>query len=112
MPADEYPNTLPKRLLTPAQIFRRFLAAVVYFGVFIAVCLFGISRLGGESGGFLQGLLTLGMLAGCGVSAMLAHHVVAGRGLERNDPRCCLHCGYDCRETPERCPECGRHPRG
>ena len=54
------------------------------------------------------------MLLGCAVAAailLLAWHTYIRHRVEQHYLRLrdglCLHCGYDLRETPERCPECG-----
>ena len=49
-------------------------------------------------------LLALVILDGSNQRLMDRHHRLAAKGL-------CVHCGYDLRGSPEKCPECGMVPR-
>ena len=76
----------------------------------------------GVSGGF-QGpwswmrrfeiVLPLGLLATVAAwpgLAVATRRAVGRRGRRRHAAGRCVACGYDLRETPDRCPECGRKP--
>jgi hypothetical protein len=45
------------------------------------------------------------------VSSMLLLFRSANRLRQQLDLNCCVHCGYDLRATPDRCPECGTVPK-
>ena len=57
--------------------------------------------------------LPLGLLAAVAAWPGLAwglRHGIGRRGRRRQAAGWCVACGYDLRETPDRCPECGRTP--
>jgi hypothetical protein len=53
-----------------------------------------------------QLIVPIGILSVLAILPLLAIRRL-NRSLQRESSGCCVHCGYDLRATPERCPECG-----
>ena len=87
---------------TPAGIWFRVAVLLTLAQVFLSVC-------SGEwrANDFLvTGLL----LAGTATWVFLEHKRRSFEQRKRRAGWICVHCGYDLRATPNRCPECGHIP--
>jgi hypothetical protein len=96
--------TVPGKSANPKVMF------VVAFMLVAQTFLLVLSGMVKPTGGrWVQGLAIGGLLIGIGVMC----HALARRAATRQvriENGLCLNCGYDLRETPERCPECGKIP--
>lgn len=76
-----------------------------YFGAFAVGLAVGRFVLGMESDSTLVFAIIVGIL-GVILGSLLIERPAARRLLRERTGKC-IHCGYDLRATPNRCPECG-----